>query len=64
MSKINSISEPGLKPEWQTLIERKVNSIRFGTIQVVIHEGKVTQVEVTEKTRFANTRVHELSAAS
>ncbi len=39
--------------EWLSLIERRINGLRFGAIQIVIHEGKVTQVEITEKTRFA-----------
>lgn len=26
--------------------------MRFGSVQIVVHEGRVTQVESTEKTRF------------
>ncbi len=52
------------KPEWLSLIERKVNGLRFGAVQIVIHEGKVTQVEITEKTRFAQnqSRVVDIAA--
>jgi hypothetical protein len=55
MSKDTYTKIPG-QAEWLSLIERKVNGIRFGSIQIVIHEGKVTQVEVTEKTRFAQSQ--------
>ncbi|MCC5833404.1 MAG: YezD family protein [Opitutales bacterium] len=38
--------------EWQTIVADKVRSLRFGVVQVVVHEGKVTQIESTEKTRL------------
>ena len=45
--------------EWLNLVNRYVNSIRFGAIQIVIHEGKVVQVERTEKVRFDKAKVEE-----
>lgn len=38
--------------EWMRILIDKVNSVRFGVIQLIIHEGKVTQIECTEKTRL------------
>ena len=51
-----SMSEPN-KPktdeeDWLTIVRRKVESLRFGVVQIVVHEGKVTQIESTEKTRL------------
>jgi hypothetical protein len=41
------------KPEsWLELIRRKVAGMRYGSIQLTIHDGRVTQVEATEKTRM------------
>ena len=41
------------KPEpWLEIVRRKVAGMRFGSIQLTIHEGRVTQVEATEKTRL------------
>ena len=34
------------------VVREKVDSVRFGTITLTIHEGKLTQLEVTEKRRF------------
>ena len=34
------------------VVSRKVASLRFGSIQITVHDGKVTQVESIEKTRF------------
>jgi hypothetical protein len=35
-------------------IENAVNSLRFGSIEITVHEGRVTQIEKREKVRFAN----------
>ena len=39
-------------PLWLRVVERRVSALRFGSVQIVIHEGRVTQVESTEKVRF------------
>lgn len=43
----------GENPEWVDLVARQVASLRFGTVQIVVHDGRVTQVESTEKIRLA-----------
>jgi hypothetical protein len=51
-------SEPSRKPEtaarqpWMKIVEDRVAALRFGTVQIVVHEGRVTQVDSTERTRF------------
>ncbi len=35
------------------IVRQKVAAMGFGSVQIVVHEGRVTQVESTEKTRFA-----------
>ena len=42
---------PGAKP-WLAVVHDKVAAIRFGSVQITVHDGRVTQVEATEKTRF------------
>ena len=39
-------------PEWIAITRQKVESLRFGVVQLVIHEGRVVQIERTEKTRL------------
>ena len=34
-------------------LERAVREIRFGSVEIVIHEGRITQIERKEKLRFA-----------
>lgn len=39
-------------PEWLAIVRAKVEGLRFGLVQIVVHDGKVTQIERTEKTRL------------
>jgi hypothetical protein len=34
-------------------VRAKVEGLRFGVVQIVVHDGKVTQIERTEKTRLS-----------
>lgn len=43
-------------PSWLEVVRRKVESLRFGSVQIIVHDGRVTQVESVEKTRFATGR--------
>lgn len=37
---------------WLTIVSQKAGGMRFGSVQIFIHEGRVAQVESTEKTRL------------
>lgn len=37
---------------WLEIVRQKVEAMRFGSVQIIVHEGRVTQVESTEKTRL------------
>jgi hypothetical protein len=39
-------------PDWLAIVRAKVEGLRFGVCQIVVHDGKVTQIERTEKTRL------------
>lgn len=45
------IRESSAEP-WLQIVREKVDAIRFGAVQIVIHEDRVTLVESTEKTRL------------
>ncbi len=38
---------------WVEIVKQKVSALRFGSVQIIVHEGRVTQVESTEKTRLS-----------
>jgi hypothetical protein len=37
---------------WLALVQQLVRSLRYGVVQIVVHDGRVTQVEKTEKVRL------------
>lgn len=37
---------------WIDIVRQRVEAMRFGSVQIIVHEGRVTQVESTEKTRL------------
>lgn len=43
-------------PGWLAIVREKVESLRFGVVQIVVHDAKVTQIERTEKTRLQAAR--------
>lgn len=51
-----TITTKGDQPDWVAIVREKVESLRFGVVQIVVHDGKVTQIERTEKTRLDGSR--------
>ena len=39
-------------PDWLSVVREKVDTLRYGVVQLVVHDGRVTQIERTEKTRI------------
>ena len=45
-------SQTEATPEWLKVVRDQVEHLRFGVVQIVVHEHHVVQVERTEKVRF------------
>ena len=41
-----------ITPDWLEIIESQVGSLKFGVVQITVHESRVVQIEKTEKVRF------------
>jgi hypothetical protein len=39
-------------PAWLRLVWDQVRSLKFGTVQITVHDSRVVQVERVEKLRF------------
>ena len=37
---------------WIEAVRTQVSSLRFGMVQIVVHDARVVQIEKTEKIRF------------
>ncbi len=58
MTAIVSHSHDTQAEPWLEIVRQKVEAMRFGSVQIVVHEGRVTQVESTEKTRLQESSNH------
>lgn len=45
------MSELQQREVWESAVLESVRSLRFGSVVVVVHDGKVTQIEKREKIR-------------
>lgn len=45
--------QSGAQPDWLRVVQEKVETLRFGVVQLLVHDGRVTQIERTEKTRLS-----------
>jgi hypothetical protein len=37
---------------WRELVAKHIASLRFGVVQIVVHDSRVVQIERTEKVRL------------
>lgn len=45
-------STPVPANEWLAVVREKVEGLRYGVVQLVVHDGRVTQIDRTERTRL------------
>jgi hypothetical protein len=48
-------------PDWLLIVREQVETLRYGVVQIVIHDSKVTQIDRTERTRIESRSAAELS---
>ena len=51
-SEPDSVRSTNDRPEWLEIVRRLVASLRYGVVQVVVHDSQVTQIEKTERVRL------------
>ncbi|WP_276354084.1 YezD family protein [Cohnella caldifontis] len=50
--------------EWNERIREAVEGLAYGTVQIVVHDGRIVQIERTEKFRYEGAKDSRVSAAS
>jgi hypothetical protein len=45
-------ASPDKLPAWLQLVREHVGSLKYGTVQITVHDSRVVQVERVEKLRF------------
>ena len=41
-------------PAWLEVVRRHVGSLRYGVVQIVVHDSQVTQIDKTERVRLGH----------
>jgi hypothetical protein len=41
---------------WLEVVRQQVSSLRYGVVQIVVHDSQVTQIEKTERVRLDKPR--------
>ena len=54
-TKIKTESDAGEKTAWLEIVRRQVGSLRYGVVQIVVHDSQVTQIDKTERVRLDRT---------
>jgi hypothetical protein len=49
---IKSVDNAGEKSNWLEVVRQQVDSLRYGLVQIVVHDSQVTQIEKTERVRL------------
>jgi hypothetical protein len=49
--------EAGGEAGWLELVRQQVGSLRYGVVQIVVHDARVTQIEKTERVRLESPRL-------
>ena len=50
MNSLANSKESG--PLWLQIVQQQVGSLRYGVVQIVVHDNRVVQIERTEKVRL------------
>jgi len=51
--------EAGGEAGWLELVRQQVGSLRYGVVQIVVHDARVTQIDKTERVRFDKLRTEQ-----
>lgn len=49
---IKSTGSGDEKANWLEVVRQQVGSLRFGVVQIVVHDAQVAQIEKTERVRL------------
>jgi hypothetical protein len=42
----------GVGTDWERAVVEAIRALRYGSVEIVVHEGRVVQIETREKVRF------------
>jgi hypothetical protein len=52
MSNVHKEPTPADQSKWLELVAQQVKSLRYGVVEIVVHDSRVIQIEKTERLRL------------
>ena len=59
-----ALAKADATPEWLRVVQNKVETLRYGVVQLIVHDGRVTLIERTEKTRIYSPSANSQDSAA
>jgi hypothetical protein len=59
-SEPDSVRQANDRAEWLNVVRRQVGSLRYGVVQIIVHDSQVTQIEKTERVRLEKARAQTI----
>ncbi|MGA2281570.1 MAG: YezD family protein [Verrucomicrobiota bacterium] len=59
---IKSESSADKQLNWLEVVRQQVGSLRYGVVQIIVHDSQVTQIEKTERVRLEKAHVQTIWA--
>lgn len=55
----SSQSAEGIRAEipWLNVVLRLVSTLQYGSVNIIVHEGRITQIERNERVRFGKSAI-------
>ena len=57
---VKPAAKVGELPDWLEIVRRQVGSLRYGVVQIVVHDSQVTQIDKTERVRLGSLRTEPI----
>ena len=51
-SSAKAVSKDLSDANWLEIVRQQVGSLRFGVVEIIVHDSRVTQIEKTERLRL------------
>jgi hypothetical protein len=57
---VKSSNSIGETQSWVEVVRQQVGSLRYGVMQIVVHDSQVTQIDKTERVRLDKSRAQTI----
>ena len=48
-----------IQDDWKAIVQKSLENLQFGSVEITVHNGGVVQIERMERTRIESGRFHK-----